>query len=87
MSKTMKTINRIINERAAISPNNEVAVEKKQQELFNALGDNEDGVIEILNTTNGKMLKYFSEIFEDIYRKFPTEKMWNTLEELEKRII
>lgn len=76
-------INKIINERKAINPNNEVAIEIKQQELFDILPDNEDEIIEIVNSCNEEELKYMREIFQDIYAKFTTEKMWEALESLQ----
>lgn len=86
MSINSDRINSIIDERSAISPNNELAIINKQQELFEALGNDEKKVIEILSSADEDKLVYFSEIFEDIYRKFTTEKMWNFLGELERKI-
>lgn len=86
MSIEANKITAIIDERQTISPNNEVAVEEKQNELFEALGDNEQEIKDYLNSCDVSELKYISEIFEDIYRKFPNDDMWDFLEILEKKI-
>lgn len=86
MSIEVNKIKAIIDERQAISPNNEVAVEKKQDELFEALGDNEQEIRKFLNICTVDELKYISEVFEDIYRKFPNDDMWDFLEILERKV-
>lgn len=86
MSIEKSKIETIIDERQTISPNNEVAIEEKQNELFEALGDNEQEIKDFLNSCDVSHLKYISEIFEDIYRKFPNDDMWNCLEFLETKI-
>ncbi|MCH5314456.1 MAG: hypothetical protein J1E81_00980 [Eubacterium sp.] len=85
MSIVEEQIKIILDERRAISPNNEVAVEEKQNELFEALGNDEDDVIEFLNSCCIDDLIYISEVFEDIYSKFPSDKMWDALEVLEHK--
>ncbi len=86
MSIEKSKIKAIIDERQAISANNEVAIEEKQNELFEALGDNEQEIKDFLNSCDVSALKYISEIFEDIYRKFTNDDMWDCLESLEKKI-
>lgn len=86
MSIEANKIKAIINERQTISPNNEVAVEEKQSELFEALGDDEQEIKDFLSICEIAELKYISEIFENIYSKFPNDYMWDFLELLEKKI-
>lgn len=54
--------------------------------LLARLGEDEETVINRLECLSPSDLEIVSGCFEDIYRKFMTETVWNALDELEKKI-
>ncbi len=54
--------------------------------LLALLGEDEETVLHRLNCLTQDDLYVVSGCFEDVYRKFTTEKVWDALEELEKKI-
>lgn len=54
--------------------------------LLESLGDDESDIITYLNTLSDEDIVIVSSAFEDIYKKFPTEDMWKTLEVLEQKL-
>lgn len=54
--------------------------------LLTRLGTDEDTVLNRLECLSESDLEIVSGCFEDVYRKFTTEKVWNALEKLEKKI-
>ena len=54
--------------------------------LLALLGEEEDTVLNRLDCMSQSDLETISGCFEDVYRKFMTEKVWNALEELEKKL-
>lgn len=54
--------------------------------LLARLGKDEETVLNRLNCLTQDDLKIVSGCFEDVYRKFTTEKVWNALGELEKKV-
>jgi hypothetical protein len=54
--------------------------------LLDRLGEDEETVLSRLECLSQSDLEIVSGCFEDVYRKFTTEKVWNALEVLEKKI-
>jgi len=54
--------------------------------LLARLGEDEETVLSRLECLSQSDLEVVSGCFEDVYRKFTTEKVWNALEVLEKKI-
>ena len=54
--------------------------------LLARLGDDEDTALRRLERLSQSDLEIVSGCFEYVYKKFPTEKIWNALGELEKKI-
>ena len=54
--------------------------------LLARLGEDEETVLSRLECLSQSDLEIVSGCFEDVYRKFTTEKVWNALEVLEKKI-
>lgn len=54
--------------------------------LMTQLGEDEETVLNRLQRLPRSDLEIVSGCFEDVYRKFTTEKVWYALEELEKKI-
>jgi len=53
--------------------------------VMDALGDNIDEIFDFLNGMEPEDLLVISGCFEDIYRKFMTEDVWDKLEALERK--
>ena len=51
--------------------------------MMEALGDDEEEIKEYIKGCNDEDLLYFTELFEYIYEKFPSDEMWDFLDELE----
>ncbi len=54
--------------------------------LLARLGEDEETVLDRLKCLSQSDLEVVSGCFEDVYRKFTTEKVWKALGELEKKI-
>ena len=54
--------------------------------LLARLGEDEETVLSRLECLSQSDLEVVSGCFENVYRKFTTEKVWNALEVLEKKI-
>lgn len=54
--------------------------------LMTALGDDKDKALAYLANLDAKKLWEVSGCFEDIYRKWTTDDVWDKLEELENKI-
>ncbi len=53
--------------------------------VMDALGEDIDSILEYLSRMEIEDLVVISGCFEDIYRKFTTDEVWDTLEELEQK--
>ena len=56
------------------------------QPLMEAFGEDVNEILEYLNSINEESLLAISGCFEDIYRKFTTDEVWDALEALEQKI-
>jgi len=54
--------------------------------LMELFGDDVSEIMEYLNSMDSESLIAISGCFEDIYRKFTTDEVWNALEALEQKI-
>lgn len=54
--------------------------------LMEAFGDDESEIIAYLNQMEPEDLEVISGSFEDIYRKFPSDEMYDALGELEDKM-
>lgn len=54
--------------------------------LMEAFGDNEDEILAYLNKMKSEDLLIIFGCFEEIYKKFPTDEVYETLGELEDKI-
>lgn len=54
--------------------------------VMDALGDDIDEILGFLNELEDDDLEIMSIIFEDIYKKFCTDDVWDALGELEEKI-
>ena len=54
--------------------------------LMNAFGEDVNEILSYLNEMNIEDLRIISGCFEDIYRKFMTDEVWDALEALEQKI-
>lgn len=57
--------------------------EKYIEPLINALGNDEEEVKNFLKNCGDEDLYWLSEIFEEIYEKFPNDDMYDFLDEME----
>lgn len=54
--------------------------------LMTAFGDDEDEILSYLDETEKEELEILSGCFEEIYKKFPTDRVYDALGELEDKI-
>lgn len=70
-----KKIQKIISERKKAHINDPDIEEKYWLPLLNALGEDEDDIIDYLDSLDDDIASWFSEIYEDVIEKFPSEEM------------
>lgn len=70
-----KKIKKIITERKSAHINDPDIEKKYWFPILKALGDNEDDIIEYLETLDDDTASWFNEIYEELTEKFPGEKM------------
>ena len=54
--------------------------------LMESFGEDVTEILEYLDTMDEESLRAISGCFEDIYRKFTTDEVWDALEALEQKI-
>ncbi len=68
-------IKEIIEERKKAHVNDPDIEKKYWIPLLNALGDDENEIIEYLNELDDDTVSWFSEIYEEVVSKFPSKEM------------
>ena len=86
MAVDNEKIKAVIANRRKLHIEDDSAIESAWDELFAALGDDEEEIKKYLSSCNPYYLEWFSEIFEEIYGKFMNESMWVFLENLKNRM-
>lgn len=70
-----KKIQKIISERKKAHINDPDIEKKYWIPLLNALGEDEDDIIDYLESLEDDVASWFSEIYEEVIEKFPSDEM------------
>lgn len=78
-------VKEILNQRLKINDENDYMIEKKREELIEALSKDEHSTIEVLKQLNEVELLYTSEVFEEIAYNLQSRKYIECLKQIQKK--